>query len=57
MYRKYDDQILRDYFEVSVMYMVNALINESGRRYADNYQSTPGDIYNEYEALNRNNNG
>jgi len=57
MYREYDYQFLRDYFEVSIMDVVNALINKSGRRYADNYQPIPEDIYNEDEAFNRNRKG
>lgn len=51
-YREYDDEIFRNYFIVSVMDVVYALITEAERRYGENYQSIPG-MYNDEEAFNR----
>ncbi|KAL4121005.1 hypothetical protein QTP88_013593 [Uroleucon formosanum] len=51
MYREYDDQILRDYFDVSVMDVITTLLDESELQYSINFQ--PEDIDNEDEAFNR----
>jgi len=48
MYREYDEQIPRDYFDVSV----DALMDERERRYSDICRPIPEDIDLEDEELN-----
>ncbi|XP_029342688.1 uncharacterized protein LOC115033682 [Acyrthosiphon pisum] len=53
MYREYDDQMLRDFFEVFVMDVVNGLMKVNADTQTIRYQPIPGDIINENVAFDR----